>query len=219
MTRQLSTRGRLILCFSLQTLLSLGGLVHSYKLTESKIQVQVKVTRDILESSEKEDSALFRVQALSAEQKVDLIQGISLMYADPDALQKSVHKMLASRYELSDLIEKVEVATHDGRVLETLQETKEAVRRFDESTDKSAALLLKGQKSEGLDVLMNRCTQMESALAASVAKIRNACAIVQANKLDEIRVPDDQRIASERKTLLWLLAGSLVVGLGFILSI
>jgi hypothetical protein len=170
-----------------------------------------------MEYSEKVEGSLFRIQALPAEQTLELIQGAALMYSDPDKLGESVHKVLASRYELNDSIECIETATHDGGILDSVQEIRVAVRRFDEAIDKSATLLLKGQKPEGMEVLMNRCTQLETALAASVARLRNVCTIVQSHKLDDIRMLDDQRIATDRKVLFWLLAGSLVVGLGFAL--
>ena len=219
MLKQSSTINRTLLYFAVQILLNVGGLFYCHTITESQIRVLGKLTRDILEHSVNVETALFRIQALPAEQTLELVQGASLMYSDPEAVIKSVQKVLASRNELNDSLESVETAIHDPNVLESVRETKDAVGRFNDAIDKSTALLLKGQKAEGMDVLMNRCTQLETSLVTSVAKLQSACTGAQSNKLDETRFLDSQRIASERKTLLWLLAGDLVVGLGFILSI
>jgi len=212
-------RRRLILCFSLQTLLGLGSLFYSHRITESQIYVLGKLTRDILEHSVNVESALFRIQALPAEQTLSLIQGASLMYSEPDILEKSVQKVLDSRNELSEALESVEIAIHGDRVSESIQEAKEAVRRFNEAIDKATDLLVKGQKPEGMEVLMNRCTQLETGLVAAVSNLENACTAAQSKKLDETRMLDDQRIATQRKTLLWLVAGILAAGVGFILAL
>ena len=215
MLKTLSIRRRLILCFALQTLLSLGGLLFSHRISESQVHVLGKISRDLLEHSVHLEGALFKIQSLPAEQTLNMIQSASVMYSEPEILQKAVEKMFASRAELDESIESVDVAIRDGLVVESLQETKEAVQRFNEAMDKATALLLKGQKSEGVDVLMNRCVQ----LSAAASKLASACTGAQSNKLEETRLIDAQRIASERRTLFWLIVGSLVAGLGFILAI
>jgi len=219
MLKNFSTRKRLILCFALQTLLSLCGLFYSHEMTESEIRILGKLTRDMLEHSVNVEGALFRIQALPAEQTLELIQGSIVMYSDPEALQQAVQKVLTSREELDDALEIVKIAIHGERVTEAIKETTDSAKHFNDAIDKATALLLKGQKLEGVDVLMNRCTQLGSSLVASVAKLQNACTGEQSDKLDETRQLDAQRIAQERKTLLWLVVSGLGAGLGFILSI
>ncbi|MEI6871249.1 MAG: hypothetical protein WCL08_03110 [Verrucomicrobiota bacterium] len=188
-------------------------------MTESQIHVLGKLTRDLIEHSVTVESALFRIQALPAEQTLELIQASILLYSDPETLEKAVQRVSVSRADLEESLESVKIAIHGQRVSEALQETAESAERFNEAIEKAILLLKNGQKPEAMDVLMNRCTQLETALVGNVAKLQNACTAEQSNKRDETRLLDAQRIASERRTLLWLVLGGLGAGLGFILSI
>ncbi len=197
----------------------MGGLFYSHEITESQINVLGKLTRDMLEHSVNVESALFRIQALPAEQTLELIQASILLYSDPETLQTAVQRVIVSREDLEESLGSVRIAINSQRVTAALQETADSARRFNEAIDKAIALIKNGQKTEAMDVLMNRCTQLETALGANVAKLQHACAGEQANKSDETRLLDAQRIARERRTLLWLVLGGLGAGLGFILSI
>jgi hypothetical protein len=219
MLRRISTRRRLILCFALQTLLAVGGLLYMHRIAESQIHVLGRLTRDVLEHSVNIESALFRIQAVPAEQTLELIQASILLYSDPGALERAVKKVSEGREELQNSLESVKISIRRETVMEAVQLAEDSARRFYEGIDKAADLLQKGQKTEGLDVLMNRCTQLETALVASVSKLEFVCTGEQSKKLEEIRGLEEVRISSERRVIMGLILGSLIAGFCFILSI
>ncbi len=219
MLKKLLVRRRLVLLFTLQTLISLGSLFYGNRIGESQIDVLGKLTRNMMEHSVNVEGALFRIQALPAEQTLDLSQAASVMYSDPSVLEESVRKVQESRADLNEMLDSLETALHDRSVSESTSEVRESVQRFNESIDKSTALLLKGQRPEGTEVLMNRCAQLGRALMEAVSKLESACTGAQSRKMDETRMLDDQRIASQRRMLLWLAASCFAAGAGFILAI
>jgi len=193
-------------------------MFYSHESTESQIRVLGKLTRDMLEHSVNVESALFRIQAIPSEEALELMQASALTYSDPEAVPRSVQKVNLKRDELQYSLEVIKIAIRSQSVSAAMQETEDWTKRFNEAIDKASDLLMKGQKNEGIDVLVNRCTQLETALVASVARLQKACTDEQSNKIEETRLLDAQRIASERKTLFWLILGGLGTGWGFILS-
>ena len=200
-------------------MLCLCGLIYSHIVSEGQIEQLGNLTRNVLEHSVNVETALFKIQSLPGDQTLELIQGTSLMYSEPDAIEKSVKEVLLGRGELVDLLENVAFSFRDGSLSENLEKVREALGRFNEAVDKSTGLLLKGQRAEGMDVLMNRCIHLESGLMSAVGKLQGACISLQSGKLEETRKLDAERIARQRRILIWLIAGVLAAGISFLVTI
>jgi hypothetical protein len=219
MLRSPNFRSRLVLCFALQTILSLAGLFYEHGITEVQMNVLGKLNRDFLEHSVNVQGALFRIQALPAEQILALLQGSIVMYADPEALPSAFTRLKAIRDEFTDSIESLKLAIHSVPVMSALEGTLDYSQRFNEALDKAANLLEKGQKQEATEVLMNRCSQLQASFVASVASLQSACAGEQSDKIKETQTLDAERFASDRRSLFWIVTGILGAGLGFIFFI
>jgi hypothetical protein len=200
-------------------MLCLCGLIYSHIVSEGQIEQLGNLTRNVLEHSVNVETALFKIQSLPGDQTLELIQGTSLMYSEPDAIEKSVKEVLLDRGELVDLLENVAFSFRDGSLSENLEKVREALGRFNEAVDKSTGLLLKGQRAEGMDVLMNRCIHLESGVVSAVGKLQSACISLQSAKLEETRKLDSERIARQRRILVWLIAGVLAAGISFVITI
>jgi len=200
-------------------MLCLCGLIFSHIVSEGQIEQLGNLTRNVLEHSVNVETALFKIQSLPSDQVLELFQGTSVMYSEPDAIEKSVNKVLLNRGELVDLLENVAFSFRDLSLPENLEEVREALQRFNEAVDKSTALLLKGKRAEGMDVLMNRCIHLESGLMSAVGKLQSACISLQSGKLEETRKFDAERIARQRRILIWLIAGILAAGISFVITI
>jgi len=209
-------RTRLVLCFSIQTILSLAGLFYEHRLTEVQMNVLSKLNRDFLEHSVNVQGALFRVQSLPAEQILALLQGSTVMYADPEALTSALNRVKVIRDEFTEAVESLKFAIHAAKVTNAINGTLDYSQRFNEALDKASALLEGGQKQEATEVIMNRCTQLQSALMSNVATLQSACAEEQSDKIKETITLDSQRIAKQRRSFLLIVAGVLGAGLSFI---
>ncbi len=159
-----SINRRLLLYFAFQTTFSLGVLFYGHSRTESQIRVLGKLTQDVLEHSVHIGEAFFKIQALPVGQILELVQGSIVMYSDPEALQKGVQKVITKRAEIDESLESLRASIHSEILTEAIQATIESSNRFNDAIDKSASLLLNGQKTEGDDVLMNRCTLLGAGL-------------------------------------------------------
>jgi len=216
MFRNLSVRVRLVLCFSLQTVLSLTGLFYQHRITGAQMDVLEKLNRDFLEHSVNVQGALFRIQSLPAEQILSLLQGSIVMYSDSEALPSALIRLKAIRDEFTDAIEALKFAIHGAKVTYALEGTLDSSQRFNEALDKAARLLEKGEKQEATDVLMNRCSQLQTSFVASVANLQFACAGEQAEKMEETQLFNSKRVLAERQSLFWIVTGIVGAGLGFI---
>jgi hypothetical protein len=219
MFRNLSVRSRLVLCFSLQTVLSLAGLFYEHRITEAQMNALGKLNRDFLEHSVNVQGALFRIQSLPAEQILALLQGSIVMYSDPEALPSAFIRLKAIRDEFTDATEALKFAIHSTKVTNALEATLDYSQRFNEALDKAARLLEKGEKQEATDVLMNRCSQLQASFVASVANLQSACAGEQAEKMEETQILDSKRVLVERRSLFWIVTGIVGAGLGFVFLI
>ena len=219
MLSSLTVRSRLVLCFCLQTVLSLAGLFYEHNITETQMNVLGKLNRDFLEHSVNVQGALFRIQSTPAEQILALLQGSVIMYSDPKALPNAFTRLKAIRDEFTDSIESLKFAIHGAPVMAALEGTLDYSQRFNEALDKAVHLLEKGQKQEATDVLMNRCSQLQTSFVASVASLQSACAGEQSDKIAETQTLDAERFLSERRSLFWIVTGIVGAGLAFIFFI
>lgn len=219
MFKNLSVRSRLVLCFSIQTVLSLAGLFYEHRITEAQMNALGRLNRDFLEHSVNVQGALFRIQSLPAEQILALLQGSIVMYSDPEALPSAFIRLKAIRDEFTDAIEALKFAIHSAKVTDALEATLDYSQRFNEALDKAARLLEKGEKQEATDVLMNRGSQLQASFVASVANLQSACAGEQSEKMEETQILDSKRVLVERRSLFWIVTGIVGAGLGFIFLI
>ena len=91
MPRQYYVRKRVVVFFLLQTMLCLCGLIFSHIVSEGQIEQLGNLTRNVLEHSVNVETALFKIQSLPSDQVLELFQGTSVMYSEPDAIEKSVN--------------------------------------------------------------------------------------------------------------------------------
>lgn len=175
----LNVRSRLLLSFGLQAGLLAGSLFYSQSILRTQVGVVSTTSKRFIDQATSSSVALSKLQSSAAREAASALQAQVLVYSDPGEFQATVREIRQSRSAFTDQLTLLAGTYPMGALGERLQQVEAGARRFQEAMDKALQRFEAGEKSEGLDIIINRGFQLQGELLDSLGELAAACALEQ----------------------------------------